>query len=272
VKLRYVALLGGLLGGIFGGVPTTVVAVHAATPQKKPAIGEEASAALMRMGQTLRAEQLSFQARTIRVYADENGQPLHIFHSLKVVVHRPNRLLIDVAGDDGSNKLVFDGKTAVVYAAAQNKYASIPVPEGTIEAMMKEAMGRLGVDFPLADFLSEAPGKAFLTGVTSGRVVDTVTIDGSPFLHLFFLQPPGIELELWVGKDDQALPRRLIVTYRDLPGQPNFIAEFSDWNFDIHPSDTDFTFQPPPNATQVQLKPEAATATPAKAKGKGGPR
>src|SRR5689334_19235992 len=219
------------------------------------------------MGQTLRAEQFSFQAQTIRVYADANGQPLHIFHALKVVVHRPNRLLADVSGDDGSSKLIFDGKTAIVYSAAQKKYASIPVPEGTIEAMMKEAMGRLGVDFPLADFLSEAPNKAFLTGVTSGRVVDTVTIDGSPYLHLFFSQPPGIELELWLGKDDQSLPRRLIVTYRDLPGQPNFIAQFSDWNLNAHPSDADFAFQPPAGAEQVQMKPASVSPTPAKAKG-----
>ena len=30
-------------------------------------------------------------------------------------------------------------------------------------------MGKLGVDFPLADFLTDAPDKSFLTGVTSGR-------------------------------------------------------------------------------------------------------
>jgi hypothetical protein len=269
VKLRYVVVLEALLiGGLIGVLPLAAPALHAATQQKKPVISEEASAALTRMGQTLRgAEQFSFQARTIRVYADANGQPLHIFHTLKVVVHRPNRMLVDVSGDDGSSRLVFDGKTAVIYSAGQKKYASIPVPEGTIQAMMKEAMGRLGVDFPLADFLTEAPDKAFLSGISSGKVVDTVTIDGSPYLHLFFSQPPGIELELWLAKNDQALPRRLIVTYRDLPGQPNFIAEFSDWNLDIRPSDADFTFQPPPDAEQMQLKPAAAAATPAKGKG-----
>jgi hypothetical protein len=269
VKLRYVVVLEALLtGGLIGVLPLAAPALHAATQQKKPVISEEASAALTRMGQTLRgAEQFSFQARTIRVYADANGQPLHIFHTLKVVVHRPNRMLVDVSGDDGSSRLVFDGKTAVIYSAAQKKYASIPVPEGTIQAMMKEAMGRLGVDFPLADFLTEAPDKAFLSGISSGRVVDTVTIDGSPYLHLFFSQPPGIELELWLAKDNQSLPRRLIVTYRDLPAQPNFIAEFSDWNLDIHPSDAEFTFQPPADAEQVQLKPAAAAAAPAKGKG-----
>jgi hypothetical protein len=192
VTLRYLALLGAVFaGGIFGIWPPTILALHAATQQKQPAISEEASAALLHMGQTLRAEEFSFQARTIRVYTEVNGQPLHIFHTMKVVVRRPNRMLVDVSGDDGSSKLVFDGKTAVVYSASEKKYASIPIPEGTIEAMMKEAMGRLGVDFPLADFLTEAPNKAFLTGVSSGRVVDTVTIDGSPYLHLFFFQPPS---------------------------------------------------------------------------------
>ena len=58
---------------------------------------------------------------------------------------------------------------------------------------------------------------------------------------------------------DQAVPRRLIVTYRLLPGQPNFIAEFSDWKFAPAP-DTDFVFQPPAGFQQVELKPaEAAT-------------
>ena len=67
-------------------------------------------------------------------------------------------------------------------------------------------------------------------------------------------------------KSDQSLPRRLIVTYRSLPGEPNFIAEFSDWDFNIHPSDADFTFQPPADAVQVALKAPPANA-PAKAKG-----
>jgi hypothetical protein len=256
----------GLLAGwTLALIPLCAPAAPPANPAK-PAIAEDASAALLRMGQTLRAEQFSFEARTIRAYTGPGSEPLHIFHALKVTVHRPNRLLVEVTGDDGARKLAFDGKTAIVHAAAPNKYASIPVPEGTIEGMLKEAVGRLGVDFPLADFLSEAPNKAFLTGVTAGRLVNTVTIDGAPYDHLFFFQPPGIELELWLSKNQQSLPRRLIVTYRSLPGEPNFIAEFSEWDFNIHPADAAFVFQPPAGAERVALKPAAAPA-PAKRKG-----
>jgi hypothetical protein len=221
VKLQHIPAIGGLVAvGIIGSIPVTVVAVQAAE-QAKSAITEEASAALLRMGQTLRSEQFSFPAKTIRVYSDAGGEPLHIFHTMKVTVRRPNRVLVDVTGDDGSNKLVFDGKTLTIYSAQDKKYATASVPEGTtIDGMLKDAVGRFGIDFPLADFLSEAPNKAFLSGITSGRIIKTVTIDGAPYDHLFFFQPPGIELELWLPKTEQAVPRRLIVTYRTLPGQP----------------------------------------------------
>jgi hypothetical protein len=258
-------LLGGLL--VFAALdaaPRRLLAAEAAKATN-PAISKDASAALMQMGETLGASQFSFTTHTIRVHAAPKDEFLHIFHTLNVVVHRPNRLLVEATGDDGSTKVVFDGKTAYVLSTTHNKYAKIAVPEGTIEGMLKEAVGRLGVDFPLADFLSSAPNKAFLTGVTAGRVVDTVTIDGMPYLHLFFDRPPGVELELWLSKTAQSLPARLIVTYLALPGQPNFIAQFSEWNLDIHPADAEFAFRPPPGAVEVALKPvgPGAKATPA---------
>jgi hypothetical protein len=267
LRLRSIAFLGALFAAVIVGVtPVCVFAAQSVRPAK-PVISPEASAALLRMGHTLSARAFSFQAQTIRVYSDQGGDYLHIFHRLKVVVDRPNRMMADTEGDDGSTRIVFDGKTAYVYSPQQNKYAAIPVPGGTIEDMLKEAIGRLGVDFPLADFLSAAPNKAFLTGVTAGRVVNTVTIAGSPYLHLFFNQPPGIELELWLSNNEQSLPTRLIVTYLNLPGQPNFIAQFSDWHFDIHPAAADFAFQPPAGAQKIALKPVEVLPAPKQSKG-----
>ena len=259
MKLRILEFLGILIvGGLAGLAPVTLLAAEPAG-KAKPEISEEARAALQRMGDSLRAQQFGFQAQTIRLYAGPKGEPLHIFHTLDVTVRRPNRLLVLRNGDDGPGKLVYDGKTLIIYMADGNKFASVPVPDN-IEGMMKEAMGRLGVDFPLADFLTDAPSKSFLSGVTAGEVVNTMTIDGIPCLHMFFSQPPGIELELWVEKNDQSLPRRLIVTYRSLPGEPNFVATMSKWDFSVHPSDADFAFQPPAGAAEVALKPPASQA------------
>lgn len=261
MKLRTLTLLSMLMGAGLGVLPLAVCKAETAARQQGPEISAEAMSALQRMGETLRAQQFSFQARTVRVYAGPKGEPLHIFHTLDVTVKRPNRLLVVRNGDDGTSRLVYDGKTLAVYTNEGNKYAVIPVP-GSIEGMMKEAMGRLGIDFPLADFLSDTPDKSFLSGVTQGAVVNTVTIDGVPCLHMFFVQPPGLELELWLQKNERSLPCRLIVTYRSLPGQPEFLATFSDWNFTVHPADAEFVFQPPPGAVKIALKAPAGTQQP----------
>ncbi len=251
------AAVGLLACGLLG----LLSAARADEPAKStpPGISAEASAAIQQMGKTLSANEFSFQAQTIRVYEDEDGQPLHIFHNIKVMVHRPDRLAVKVTGDDGANDLLYDGKKVTIFGAGRNKYATIDAPN-TIQATLDEVSDRLGVDFPLADFLDSDPAKSFLSGVTSGRELNTVTIDGKPHRHLFFQQSGGVDLEVWLDKTEQALPRQLIVTYRLMPGQPSFVAEFSDWNFSAHPSDADFAFQPPAGAQEVDLK-KAATQT-----------
>ena len=263
--LKAVLIVAGLAAApVIGTIPVMAPPVLAANPAKQ-AISEEVRAALAQMGKTLLADQFSFQARTLRVYVESNGQSLHIAHTMQVVVRRPDRLLVSVSGDDGSTRLFYDGRTVTLLGVEAKKYATVPVPN-TIQGMVETVMGKLGVDFPLADFLTNAPDKAFLSGVTTGREVNTVTIDGVPCRHLLFTQPPGIELELWIEKNDKALPRRLIATYRSEPGQPSFIAEMFDWDFSVHPSDAEFAFQPPEGATQVELKP-AKRETSTKPKG-----
>ena len=80
MKLSHLSLLLSLLGGgITAVVPVALPPLHAAIQQKGPEITDEAGAALLRMGETLRAEQFSFQAQTLRVYADTNGQRCTFF-------------------------------------------------------------------------------------------------------------------------------------------------------------------------------------------------
>jgi hypothetical protein len=66
---------------------------------------------------------------------------------------------------------------------------------------------------------------------------------------------------LWVEKNATAIPHRLVVTYRALPGQPTFIAEFTNWNSQAQPSDAVFTFRAPADAKRIEF-------TPANAQGK----
>jgi hypothetical protein len=214
------------------------------------AISQEARSAVERMSKALSTGAFSFHAHTIRQY-DEKGQPLHIFHDADIAVQRPEHLAINMAGDDGISRIVYDGKTLTIYIQNSNKYVELPITGG-IETMLREASKRMGMDFPLADLLADKPGESFLDGVIAGLSVGEVSIDGEAGHHFLFLQPPGIELELWT-EDDTSFPRRIAVTYRSIPGEPQFISEMGDWK--VKPlSKEDFVTHVPPNATKIEPK------------------
>ena len=242
------------LGGFINLFPAIAPIANADEPSNS-GIAEDARSALARMSKTLQAKQFSFSSHTLRAYSGPNGELLHIAHLSKTVFRRPDRLSVDVTGDDGSIELLFDGKTIVLYGVEQKKYASIPVPNGNVDQALEIVEERTGTDLPLADLLSQDPGQSLLSGVTSGGRVGTSVIDGVPCLHFFFNQgSDDLDIELWLEDNEQALPRRLIVTYRALPGRPNFVAELSNWNFSVQPPDSDFEFKPPTGVAQVDLQ------------------
>src|SRR5205814_4633364 len=110
---------------------------------------------------------------------------LHIAHATKTVYSRPDRLSVSVSGDDGSIKLLYDGKTLVLYAVEARQYVSLPVTGG-IDKALDALEERTGTNFPLADLLSDNPAEAVASGITSGVKVGTATIDGDRLHHSFF--------------------------------------------------------------------------------------
>jgi len=259
-KLRYRGVIAGLIASSAIGAMWVMPAPARAEDPSAAPIGEEANSAVAHMGKTLMSKEFSFRSYTVRAYVGSNGELLHIAHTAKIVVRRPDRLLVDSTGDDGATKTIYDGKTLVVYGMTQKQYAAIPAP-ATIDETLDLAENRLGTDFPLADLLGGNPEKSVLAGVTSGGQVGFATIDGVSCRHLFFIQAPDLDLELWVEDNERSLPRRVYITYRSLPGHPTFLAELSDWDFSIHPADAEFVFQPPAGVTQVEMKPKAGAAT-----------
>ena len=223
-------------------------------PLAKPAISEDAGAAVAQMERTLSAPELSFTAKTIRVYLDEAGEPLHIFHTMKVVMRRPDRMEIQVNGDDGSRDLFYDGKSVSIFSPESKVYAVTAAPGG-IASAVNEVVDKLNLDFPLVNFFATSSNQSLMQGVVGGWQVGTANIDGIECRHLFFYKRGGTDLELWVENNNAAIPHRLIVTYRLLPGQPSFIAEFTNWDNQAHPSDSVFAFKPPSGAKQVDFTP-----------------
>ena len=159
--------------------------------------------------------------------------------------------MVNMSGDDGQAQISYDGKTLTVYSVTANRYGQMPIT-GSIETMFRAASERMGVDFPLADLLADKPGQAFLNGVETGKKVGEASIDGQKCNHFFFLQPPGIELELWSEANEKALPKRIAITYRSIPGEPQFLAEMSNWKLGLNPPDNAFVVAIPAGAARVE--------------------
>jgi hypothetical protein len=78
----------------------------------------------------------------------------------------------------------------------------------------------------------------------------------------------GVDFQVWVAQGGEPLPRRIVITYKDETGQPQFWADLSNWNLAPDVSDALFAFAPPNGAERIQFLAEvrsaAATATPKK--------
>jgi hypothetical protein len=60
-----------------------------------------------------------------------------------------------------------------------------------------------------------------------------------------------VDFQLWIADGDQPPPLRAVLTYKNDPGQPQFRAQFSDWNLAGEPPDSTFTFAPPVGANKI---------------------
>ena len=102
----------------------------------------------------------------------------------------------------------------------------------------------------------------------SADYVETTTITDVPCDHLAVRTNRGVDFQVWVAQGNEPLPRRVVITYKDATGQPQFWADLSNWNLAPEVSDELFTFTPPEGADRIQFLAElgsaGATETPEK--------
>jgi len=61
------------------------------------------------------------------------------------------------------------------------------------------------------------------------------------------------DLQVWITRGDEPVPRRIVITHREIDGQPRFWAQFIEWDLSPGLADTTFTFSPPEGAKRVDF-------------------
>lgn len=183
-----------------------------------------------------------------------SGQKIEFGETRKVVLRRPNHLRIDSTKRDGTKDgLVFNGKEITVFHLRDNVYATA-AKVGTVDQAVDFLVQELDVRVPLAELLKSDVSKTLPEKIRSAAYVEQSSIGGVPCDHIA-LRGDEVDAQLWVSRDKQSLPRRLVITYKRTDGRPQFWAQFSDWNMSPQAPDSLFVHKPAKDAARIAFAP-----------------
>jgi hypothetical protein len=247
---------------------TSIAFLAKAEEPKAPVVAPEADRLVRDMGDYLKAApQLSFHAEITYDDLLPTGQKLQLGATYQAAVRRPDRVFTEYVGDADARRLWFDGKTVTLYDPALDVYATEPA-QGTIDSMVDHLTKQVGFAPPLSDFMTSDPAATLRKNALYGFVVGPSEIDGVNCQHLAFVQQ-DIDWQIWIEDGTRVLPRKLLITYKRLPGAPQFTAVLSDWDLATRPPDSLFVAQPPASASRIEFltaanaKPKPAAPKPA---------
>jgi len=167
----------------------------------------------------------------------------------RIAVERPNHVAADATGDTLNRASWYDGRTVTVLDKEHNVYATIDAP-GTIDATLDKLADEYGVEQPLADFLFADPYAVLMAGVTYGRYLGIHQAAGVACHHLAFSQDT-IEWQIWIDAGEKPLPRKLVISYVQEPGEPQYEAVIRRWNLESKAPEGLFTFEAPEGAQKI---------------------
>lgn len=216
-------------------------------------IEEKAMSSLMRMAEFLaKAQRFSVTADIGYDVAQNWGQKLEFGATRKIVARRPDRMAIDIADRDGNKRgFRFDGKQIAFFGLDEKVYATAQ-KSGDLDAVITYFTRDLRMPLPLAELFSNNLPKTLKERVSEAYSVEDAMMGGTQCEHLA-LRNDLVDAQVWVAKGDKPVPQRIVLTYKLENGQPQFWADFRDWNFAPETPDSLFTFTPAEGARRIQF-------------------
>lgn len=258
-------LAAGALWMALAAAPATCAAAAQAqpapaAPASTPGAASQAQArtVMMNMAQFLaNAPRFQVSLRSGYDVVQPSGQKIAFHEDRLITVSRPDRLRIEGTRSDGAKALtVFSGKEIVLLDYASKVYARAPQP-GFLDQTIVYFVRDLGMRLPLAAMLLSRLPAELQERVRSVDYVELTAVDGIPAHHIA-ARTDTVDAQFWVTDGAQPLPRRVVLTYKNEPGQPQFSAEFSKWNLAPVIDDALFAVQAPQELQKVAFAAQVA--------------
>lgn len=184
----------------------------------------------------------------------EDGQYIEFGEERHILLKRPDHLRVEHERSDGEKGLVlFDGKEITAFMVADNAYTRVR-KSGTVDDALVYLVRDLQFTLPMARVLHTGFAKQMEKKVTAISYVEENTLFDVVTDHLA-IRSKDVDIQMWVAQGDKPLPRRIILTYKNAPGSPQFRGDFSEWSLSPKVTGDSFTFTPPKGAEQIPLVP-----------------
>jgi hypothetical protein len=215
-----------------------------------PVIGQQADRLLRQMSDYLKvANQFSFHADIVYDDLLPSGQKIQLAASDDVLIRRPDRIYAEFQGETGDKRFWYDGKTITLYDSRHHVYGTEEAPP-SIDAMLDHLAKVIGFAPPISDLAYSDPYAVLTQNVKYGFYAGMNQIGGERCHHLAF-QEKLIDWQIWIEDGTQLVPRKLVITYKTLPGAPQFMAVFSRWDLVTPAPDGMFTAYLPSGAARI---------------------
>jgi hypothetical protein len=180
-----------------------------------------------------------------------SGQKIQFDNATRVSVQRPNKLRMERIGDLVDQVFYYDGRSLTLYNPGEKVYATIAAP-GTLEEMLDFARTKLDIVAPASDLIYKNAYEILTDRATTGFVVGKGVVEGVRCDHLAF-RAPHVDLQIWIQDGSQPLPRKMVITTKDVDNAPQFTVVATKWNLAPKLTNSIFDFKPPKGVKQVEF-------------------
>ena len=235
-------------------VAVAVGQARAADPTPAPEVSardQAARARLLGMADFMaRAPAMSVTMRSDYDAIQADGQRIQFGERRRILMQRPDKLRVDVERSDGERGMVvFDGRWITAFKPAENVFARVEKP-GTLDQALVYMVRDLRATLPLARMFTTGFPVDLDKRATTVIFVEECRLFDVPTDHVA-VRSAEVDLQLWIARGPQPLPRRVVITYKNAPGEPQFRADLYDWSVPTKLDAAAFAFVPPAGAEQI---------------------
>ena len=177
------------------------------------------------------------------------GQKIQFDSAVSAVAKRPNKFYAERKGELVDQQLFYDGEMLTLADGTAGYHATVKAPD-TLEGMLDFARESLDLVAPAGDLIYADNYEILMDGVERGFIVGTAVVSGAVCDHLAF-SAPGTDFQIWIELGDKPLPRKLVITSRDLVNAPQFTVLIDGWDLAPDVSDDRFRFEPPADSQAI---------------------